>query len=529
MYDLVIRDGRIIDGTGKPGYIADIAIKNGIIEKIGRVNLASRKELHADGLVISPGIIDMHSHADLFLLKNPYSNHRILQGVTTEIVGNCGFSAAPVSPTTVSDYKEYAQPIMGEWPKEMEYASSAKYLRALDNASLRHNAGALVGCGALRVSVSGYESGALSTHQMDTLLRLLKSSLNDSALGASLGLMYVPETYFTTQELIQIASIIADFDRILTVHIRGEGSMLISSIDEMIDVAEKSGASVHISHLKAAGRDQWGTAIKTVIQKIEQARAKGIRITADVYPYAAGSTTLLSLLPPWAQEKGASQLANQLCDIEFRNKVAKDMDNVSDDWDNIVLNTGWDKVLISGVSNEKYDYLVGKDIEECAADEGVEPTHFVLKLISENVGAVSIVIHHMDAKDVDTVVSLSHTVIVSDSIYSDGGRPHPRMYGSFAKVLGDFVRKRGILTLEKAIQKCTSMPADCLKLGSRGRITECAIADLTIFDATKIDDKATYIKPRQYPIGITGVIVNGHLALWQEKMLHGSYGKVIRA
>lgn len=528
MYDLIIRNGSIVDGTGNPRYNADIALKNGLIEEIGDIYEPAKKEISVDGNIVSPGFIDMHSHADLFLLKNPNDNHRILQGVTTEIVGNCGFSAAPTNGNTVEDYKGYAQPIMGVWSNNIAHTSTKAYLEALQNTSLRHNVGALVGLGALRVAVVGFTTGLLSTIQMNKLLKLLKLSLNEGALGLSMGLMYVPEAYFTTSELIQIAQVLAEHKKIITVHIRGEGTMLLESIDEMIEIAEKSGASIHISHIKAAGKKQWGTALHETIKKIEAARKRGLEITADAYPYTAGSTTLLSLLPPWVQANGVAVLDKQLQDSVFSQKVAKAMKEQPKDWDNIALSVGWDRIIISGVPNEKHNHLVGKNIAECANDANLEPVNFVLKLICNTAGAVSIIIHQMDSRDVERAIACPFINVISDSIYSDTGRPHPRMYGSFACLLGNFVRERSILTLEEAIKKCTSMPADRMKLSQRGRIKEGAVADIVIFDADNIADSATYLAPRQYPKGISGVIIAGKLTLWQGEIISGAYGKVLR-
>lgn len=528
MYDLVLRGGCIVDGSGILRYDADIAIKNGYIEKIGLITKPSHKELCVEGLIVAPGFIDMHSHADLFLLTHPKSNHRILQGVTGEIVGNCGFSVAAINDAVIDNYSEYTQPILGRWPQEIIYSSMAEYLYGLENASLRHNVGALIGCGALYVSSAGFNAGKLNAFKMNKLLNLLRMSLKEGALGLSFGLIYVPEVYLKKIELIKIASVVAEFDKIVTVHMRGEGAMLLSSIDEIIDVAEKSGASIHISHFKAAGQNQWGKTFDKAIKKIETARAKGLDITTDVYPYTAGSTTLLSLLPPWVQSEGVIMLKNTLNQPEFFNKVAQDMQKTSKDWDNHVVSIGWDKVFICGVPDDKYNYLVGKNIKECALDAGIEPINFVLKLICKTAGKVSIVIHNMHLDDVDKAIALPYSSVISDSIYADGGMPHPRMYGTFGKLLGDFVRERGILTLEDAIRKCTSMPADYLKLPKRGRLIEGAVADITIFDAAIITDRATYIKSKQYPKGIIGVIVNGKIALWNDEITEGFFGKVLR-
>ena len=298
MNDIVLRGGRVVDGTGSPGREADVAIRDGIIVGIGTACGRAERELAVDGLTVAPGFIDMHAHADLYLLRNPGTDHRVLQGVTAEVAGNCGFSAAPLGAEWAKDFRQYARPVLGTWPEGAQCAGMADYLDALARTPLRHHAGALVGLGALRVAVRGYRPGRLAPPEMDRLIGLARESLDAGALGVSMGLMYVPEAYFETDELIRIASVAAEYGRPVTVHLRGEGSLLIPCIDEMIEVARRRAppSTYRISKRRA------GQLERALAEAIERLEPGGLRTRSDRrrYPYTAGSSTLLTLLPPCA-------------------------------------------------------------------------------------------------------------------------------------------------------------------------------------------------------------------------------------
>lgn len=530
MNDIVLRGGRVVDGTGSPGREADVAIRDGIIVGIGTACGRAERELAVDGLTVAPGFIDMHAHADLYLLRNPGTDHRVLQGVTAEVAGNCGFSAAPLGAEWAKDFRQYARPVLGTWPEGAQCAGMADYLDALARTPLRHHAGALVGLGALRVAVRGYRPGRLAPPEMDRLIGLARESLDAGALGVSMGLMYVPEAYFETDELIRIASVAAEYGRPVTVHLRGEGSLLIPCIDEMIEVACRSGAAVHISHLKAIGRDNWNRALAEAIERLEAGRAAGLDLTADAYPYTAGSSTLLTLLPPWALTDGADALADRLrADAGFRRRVAGAMRVRTEGWDNLAVTTGWERIFVAAVPDPALRGMIGRSLAQCAAEALMDPVDFTLDVVARTRGAVTTVSHHMDPADVDRAIAWPHTCVVSDSLFDESGCPHPRTYGTFGRLFGEFVRERGVLTLEQAVRKCTAMPAQRMGFTGRGLIAEGYAADIVVFDARTIADRASYTEPRHYPGGIRGVIVGGQVALWDGRTEPGCMGRVLRA
>ncbi|NLG37378.1 MAG: amidohydrolase family protein [Clostridiales bacterium] len=529
MNDIVLRGGRVVDGTGSPAREADVAIRDGIIVEVGPACGPAKRELAAEGLTISPGFIDIHAHADLYLLRNPSTNHRILQGVTAEVAGNCGFSAAPLG-EWARDFRQYARPVLGTWPADAQYTGMADYLDALARTPLRHSAGALIGLGALRVAVRGYRPGRLAPSEMDRLIRLARESLDAGALGVSMGLMYVPEAYFETDELIRIASVAAGYGRPVTVHLRGEGALLNPCIDEMIEVARRSGAAVHISHLKAIGRDNWNRALAEAIGRLEAGRDAGLDLTADAYPYTAGSSTLLTLLPPWAVTDGADALADRLSgDADFRRRVADAMRTRSEGWDNLAVTTGWERIFVAAVTDPALEGMVGRSLAQCAVDASLDPADFTLDIVARTRGAVTTVSHHMDPADVDRAIAWPHTCVVSDSLFDDTGCPHPRSYGTFGRLFGEFVRERGVLTLEQAVRKCTAMPAERMGLAGMGVVAQGYCADIVLFDAQTISDRASYREPRHYPGGIRGVIVGGQVALWDGRTEPGCMGRALRA
>lgn len=528
MNDLNIVGGRVADGTGAPLRQADVAIRDGLIVDVGERVGPARQTLEAGGCIVAPGFMDIHGHADLFLLTRPASDHRILQGVTAEVVGNCGFSAAPTSPETLESYQAYSQPVMGGWPAGRAFGTFADYMAALDAAPKRHHAGTLVGAGALRVSVAGYRSGKLSPAETDRMHAALREALDAGALGLSLGLMYAPEMFFDTADILGLARVAADYGRPVTVHLRGEGRLLLPGIREMVAVARESSASVHFSHLKAAGAENWGWGVREALSLLDQARAQGVDVTADAYPYTAGSTTLLSLLPPWALEGGTAALQRKLSDPAFAARLAAALDRPGEGWDNLVHKTGWDRVMLSGLPDTEDGALCGRTVADCARDAGQEPAAWVLDLIARTGGAVTIIFFHMAPEDVDRVLSWPHCAVISDSVYADKGLPHPRAYGTYGRLLGEFVRERGVLAWEDAVRRATALPAGQLGLKNRGRLAPGYFADVTVFDPAVIADAASYLDPCHYPRGMAGVLIEGHPVLWQGRVLPGCHGRVLR-
>ncbi len=514
MLDYVIKGGLIADGSGSPSWVGDVGIRDGkIIKLCGNIGDTAGEIIDAAGRVVAPGFIDLHSHSDFRLLEEPAGEIKLRQGVTTEIFGNCGFSAAPLSERHMPLLLAYSEPVMGQPKEKCGWRTYGEYLSRLSRSKLGHNTGGYVGNGALRIAVKGFEAGPLTGSEMAEVKRLLRESLEAGALGLSLGLMYVPENYYDRDELAEICSVVKEYGAIVTAHIRGEGNSLGRSIEEVLYIAEKSGVPLHISHFKAAGKNNWGEKCDAAIGRIEAARSRGVDVTCDVYPYTAGSTTLTSLLPPWSMEGGIEKTLQRIRDPETRLRICDELSRETDDWDNLVYSTGWESVLVSSVNTAANRRLVGKNILEIAQLRQERPIDAFLDLLAEEAGKVAIVIYHMSEDDVIKILKLGFSFVISDSLYSSGGLPHPRLYGTFPRLFARYVREKKVLSLEEAVKKVTSMPAKRLGLESIGRL-ECGMnADIVVFDAGEINDRATYIDPKQFPAGIEQVLVGGKVAV----------------
>lgn len=350
MLDTIIKNGRIVDGTGNPWFFGDIGIKDGIITHIGRFDMESNEVVNAEGQIVAPGFIDGHSHSDLLVLKDPHFDIKLQQGVTTEVVGNCGLAPAPYFKENGLLLKEYIEPIIGSTDWEWSWTSVEEYIETINKSRISENISTYVAHGALRIAVMGFENRPPTKEEMSKMKRILEEGMQAGAIGLSIGLLYSPGRYASKEEIAELCSVLPKYDGILATHIRGEGNNLIPSIKEVIWIAEKSEVSLQVSHLKAAGKRNWGGVFEA-ISLIEDARAKGMDITCDVYPYDAGSTSLTTLLPPWALEGGVSSCIGRLQDKTLREKIKKEVSEEQDDWDNLVVSTGWNNVVVSSVSN----------------------------------------------------------------------------------------------------------------------------------------------------------------------------------
>jgi N-acyl-D-amino-acid deacylase len=513
MLDVLIRNGLIVDGGGGPAWRGDIGIRDGKIARLERELAApARIVLDATGKVIAPGFIDLHSHADLKVLNDPAGAIKLQQGVTTEIFGNCGFSAAPVEPERLPLLQSYSEPIMGRLAGELTWRSYGEYLAVLQTQRFGHHVGGYVGNGALRIAVKGFAAGPLTRPELEKVKALLDEALSAGALGLSIGLMYVPENFYSLSELVEICGVLKKHRALLVAHLRGEGNSLLRSIREVLDIAEQAEVALHISHLKAAGKNNWGATCAAAIGLLEEARGRGSDVTCDVYPYTAGSSTLTSLLPPWALEGGVGRAIQRAGDPAERRRILAELNHEAADWDNLVYSTGWESVVVSSVGSAANQSLVGKSIAEIALIRGTEPAAAALDLLAEEDGNVAIVFFHMAEDDMIRIMKLPYSLIISDSLYSAGGLPHPRLYGTFPRVFAKYVREQKVLTLEEAVRKVTALPAERLGLRSVGRLEPGYAADITVFDPAAIQDRATYTRPEQFPAGIEWVLVGGAIA-----------------
>jgi len=493
---LVLRGATILDGLGGPEFRADIAITNDRIAAIGAVDATDVRVIDVSGLHISPGFIDMHSHSDQSILACPTADSRVRQGITTECTGNCGSSAAPkVRSQTASS---------GDDQGVREYAA------LLEGIGISVNHALLIGQGSLRANQIGLVDRPLSDAERNGVSRELKKALRAGAFGLSTGLEYSPGRFTPADEIHELARIVQRQHGLYASHIRNEEAKLLPAIEEAIEVGRATGVRVQVSHLKAAGKPNWPQ-MERAIALIESARAEGVDVMADAYPYTAYSTGLNIFLPDWALDGGAAATSARLQSPADRARLREEVAPrvMSDPGD-------YDLVVISSVSAKGDPACVGKNLREIAAMRNTDPVEAALMLIEENEGEVSFVGHGMSEENVARV--LAHPLVM---IGSDGfamrtpepgqatTQPHPRSYGAYPRMLGYYVRERGVLDLPTAIRKMTSLPAERLGLRDRGRIAVGMKADLVVFDTKTVGERSTFAAPHQYPTGIEHVFVNG--------------------
>jgi len=531
LFDVIIKNGYVIDGAGNPWFKADVGIQNEKIARTGKLNTEeATKIIDALGLVVSPGFIDMHSHSDFLLLINPKAESKIRQGVTTEVVGNCGGSAAPLNEVMKEDIKK-TTPLFEEAKLELDWSTMREYLNRLDRQGIALNVVPLVGHENVRVPVIGFDNRAPKEAELEEMKKVLVQAMEDGAFGMSTGLIYPPGCYAKTDELIELSKVVASYGGIYTSHIRGEGRELLNSVKEAIEIGEKARLPVEISHHKAGGKNNWGR-VKESLKIIDEARARGIDVTCDVYPYIAASFGMSSMLPPWAHEGGTEKLLERLRDPKTRERLRREMEEGLPDWSSPFRTAGWNATMIARC--RKNPDFEGKSIAEITQAKRVDPFEFVFNLLIEESASVSVVRFAMCEEDVRTVIQHPVSMIGTDgSAFAQygvlgEGKPHPRSYGTFPRVLGKYVREEKIVTLENAVRKMTSLPAQKLGLRDRGLVKEGMYADIAIFDPKRVIDKASYTDPHQYPEGIEYVLVNGKIVIERGEHTGVLAGKALR-
>ena len=509
MLDYLIRNGRIVDGTGNPWFRADIGIAGGRIAAIRHhLDLPARHTIEAEGLTVCPGFIDMHAHSDWWLLTNPLHHPKLLQGVTTELLGQDGFSLAPWPAQEADMLRRLVAGMNGNPDLAPSWQSFAGYLEALNAAQPSVNALSLVGHGTLRVGVVGMANRPASAAELAEMERLLRQSMEEGAAGLSSGLIYAPCYFAQREELVRLCRVVADYGGIFVVHLRSEGDRLLEALEEVLDIAAESGVSLHVSHFKVFGRPNWGKST-LALERLERAREAGIDVTFDQYPYTAGSTSLSVLLPPWAHEGGAEALLARLQDPAAREQMRRDMEQDTS-WDNFLAAVGAENIFITWVGSERNRWAVGKSLVAIAGSMHKPAAEAVMDLLWEEQLAVTMVDFCMSEEDVERIMRHPLQMVSTDGLLA--GRPHPRAYGAYPRVLGYYVRERRLLPLQEAVRKMTSLPAQRLGLRDRGLVREGYWADLVIFDPAVVADLATYEDPCRHPAGITHVFVNGVLS-----------------
>lgn len=490
MAQVAIINGTVVDGSGKPGVRADVLISGDRIKVLGHISepaIHASQVIDASGLIVAPGFIDIHAHADFALLQNGLAPHKINQGVTTEIIGNCGTGPTPANAEVKQYFDTFLKFMFG--PIETEgWSTVADYLAVLEKQGIAVNTAYYVPHGIVRMFVMGMESRVPNANELEQMKELVRHGMKDGAIGISTGLIYPPGSFSKTDELVELARVAGEFGGIYATHIRDEADNLPESIAEAIEIGERAGVAVQIAHHKAVGKRNWGR-VRESIKLIEEARDRGVDITTDQYPYTASSTILGAIL----NEEGLGDPADVL------------------------------------IASTKYDHsLEGKSLAEIMEQSGKSAEDAVYALMDSEEGAVTVVAFGMCEDDIKTVMRHPTTFIGSDGIELETGKPHPRVYGTFPRVLGKYVREEKVLSLEEAVSKMASLPAKKLGLKERGLIAEGMHADITVFDANTIRDRATYQDPHQFPEGIHHVIVNGEFAVRDGKQTQAKPGKVLR-
>lgn len=527
MYDLIIRNGKIIDGTGSPWYYGDIAVEKGKIVKIGKLlNAKGKEEIDAKLQVVSPGFIDMHTHSDLVILEEPLIEAKVRQGITTDLLGQDGIAAAPLPKEYVPAWQKNLAGLDGSPAIDWDWTTVGEYLEKIKDNHPSYNLAVLVPHGNIRMEVMGLDNRSATDEEIQQMQSVLRRSLEEGAVGLSTGLIYPPCCFAEMKELEALCEVIAEYGVPLVIHQRSEGDEILESMQELIDMMKRCGAHLHFSHLKNCGRDNWHKTTE-VLKKIDQAREEGLEVTFDQYPYIAGSTMLSAILPPWVHAGGTEMMLKRLADGEQRKKMVQEMDSGFQGWDSMSKWAGWDGIIITSVESVEKQYCVGKSIKQIAEiDNRTDLAEVALDIILHEKNSVGMIDFVMNEESVKAILAHPAGTIGSDGLL--GGEPHPRAYGSFPRILGKYVREEKVLPLEDMIRRMTSQPARIIGLQDRGIIREGMAADLVIFDPDQILDQATFENPRQYSIGIKNVIINGQIVIQDDVTYKKEAGKVLR-
>lgn len=523
----LIRNARVVDGTGNPWYIADVAVEGDTITQIGRLpeEVSYDEVIDADGLTLTPGFFDMHSHSDLSLLVNPEASTKIRQGITTELIGQDGLGVAPIVPEMTEEYRRYLSGLQGDPDIVWDWQSFGDYLNRIERGRVATNVASLVSHGALRVVTIGLEERIATEQELGRMVQLGEQAFAEGAFGFSTGLIYPPCVYTDDRELLALGQVAAAAGGLFVVHVRNERDLIKESIQEIFDIGYKTGAKPHISHLKVIGKENWGTAAE-VLALFDQARNDGLDVGFDQYPYPAGSTMLTILIPAYAHAGGPDALMARLRDPQMRAVLAEQMITGLPGWENITTAAGWEGILITGVEDGPNKKWEGMSIFDIACQLDKSPQDTVFDLLLEEGLKVSMVNFSISKQDVATILQHPLGMLGTDGLLS--GKPHPRAYGSAARILEKFVREEGVLSLEQAVARMTSRPAAQLSIYDRGIIRPGMKADLVLFDADHITDPATYTDPCQHPVGIEYVWVNGIAAVHKGRETAALSGQVLR-
>lgn len=521
MKPMALMGAEVIDGSGRPGEACTVIVEGdtimeivpafeGIGDRFDVVDLA--------GLTLVPGFIDVHSHADNapFLKEDDLS--KVMQGVTTEVMGNCGFSLAPRMAPFEDVFDSYATRI---FPKlEHPWSTFSQMLEVVDEQGYVTNYAPMLGHHTIRIAAKGMDDSVAGPADLSAMKRLIDEAVDAGVVGFSSGLIYPPGVFADVDELEALVAALPG-DRVYATHMRGEGAQIFLSVREALEVARRTGRRLQISHLKTAGRFNWGK-MPQVLDLIHEARDAGVDVRQDVYPYTAGSTMLTACLPPWFQEGGNAGVLARLEDPRALERLRADLGEVSLDWENMVAGAGWEGVVVSSTADHRFE---GSSLQSIAESLGMEPIEALIHVLLEETLQATMTVHQMSEEDVITALADPLTMIGSDGLPpGTGGKPHPRMYGTFPRILGRFSRELGVISLPEAVRRMTSLPAETFGLADRGLVKAGMKADLVAVDASNVADTATFAAPVQYPVGMPWVMVNGRVVVEGAGYVGGRHG-----
>ncbi len=529
-YDRVLRNGTIYDGSGGPPFVGDVAIRGDSIIAIGDLGHARGvDEIDVTGLAVAPGFINMLSWATTSLLHDSRSQSDIRQGVTLEVFGE-GSSMGPLT----DSMKTLMVSQQGDITFEVPWTTLGEYLDHLAKRGVSTNVASYIGATTVRVNVLGHEDRAPTPEELVRMRSLVRRAMEDGALGVGSSLIYAPAFYASTDELVALAEVAAEHGGLYTSHLRSEGNRLIEAVEELLEISRRANIPANIYHLKAAGEQNWRK-LGQVIAMVEAAQAEGLRITADMYTYTAGATGLDAAMPPWVQEGGLQAWRERLRDPGIRARVRREMRTPTDEWESLYLLAGSpERLILSAFKQDSLKYLTGKTLGEVARLRGTSPEETAMDLVIQDDSRVGTVYFLMSEANVRRQVALPWMSFDSDaaSLAPEGAflrsNPHPRAYGTFARLLGKYVREEQVIPLEEAIRKLTSFPAATLHLKRRGSLAVGYHADIVVFDPATITDHATFEEPHQYATGVVHVLVNGTMVLRDGEHTGATPGRVVR-
>jgi N-acyl-D-amino-acid deacylase len=527
---LFIHGGTLIDGTGNPPHRGDLLVEDGIIQAVGIIPAPDQSRalrIDGSGRIVCPGFIDLHRHCDTAVFGEDFGFIELSQGITSCVAGNCGMSPVPNRGATRSQMQNYLQPCLGLFDQE-NFTTHGEYLARLRSVPLPLNMGFFAGMGAIRIAAKGFGAEPFSRSEMENARALLEEALDAGAFGMSIGLMYVPELYSSEEEIAALASVMKGGRGILCAHMRHETEKLRSAVQEVISIAKQAEVPLEISHFKAAGVKAWGRVLSETIELIEAERAKGMDITVDFYPYSYGSSTMMQMLPPGYLSAGIDEAVAGLNNPANVQKIRRLLEEGEPGWDNLSKTIGWDRTIISSVSLKENEKFLGKTVSACVNEFGyADEADFVAQLMYSEDGKVAIINQSMSQEDIDTIARLPYSSLISDSLYGDMKRPHPRLTGAFPRFLQDFVRDRKVLDLETGIRKMSALPAGRLGLNDRGLLKPGHRADILVFAQDQFRDTSTLLAPAGTAVGLDYVFIKGEKVFEKGKLLRRDAGEVM--